>query len=234
MHDTVIRFINNREICQKAKTPKHKNRGLLEHIQFPSVPMHQLSMDFLQIDTRAASKVNILVVVDEFTKFAWGILVKTDNAKATANKLYRELYRKFGIPTVVHTDRGKTFVSRVIQLLDKIKHTTTTLYRPQSNATCERLNDTIISRLRSLPANQKHKWNLHVDSLIFAYNSTVHKSTGMSPYFVMFGRHRQFPHDLLVNIPEENKDNTLYLYTYSYVDERREETKLAFGTCADK
>ena len=147
MKKTVTNVVSTCERCQKSKTPKHKNRGPLEHIKSPSIPMHQLSMDFLLIDTRATSKLKILTVIDKFTKFAWAIIIKSENAKLTANKLYRELYTKFGVPSIVHTDRGKTFLSNVIHQLNKIisiKHTTTTPYRPQSNATCERFNKTLI------------------------------------------------------------------------------------------
>ena len=232
MKANVAEFVSKCDRCQKAKTPKYKNRGPLEHILSPSIPMHQLSMDFLMIDTRATSKVKILTVIDEFTKFAWGIIVKSENAKLTAEKLYRELYTKFGIPTVVHTDRGKTFLSNVIKQLNNmlsIKHTTTTPYRPQSNATCERLNETIISRIRSLPAKQKKNWNLHLDSLMLAYNSTVHESIGMSPYFAMFGRHPQIPQDLLVNIPHHDKHKSIQ----SYTEQRRDDLKEAFEACAE-
>ena len=56
MKKTVTNVVSTCERCQKSKTPKHKNRGPLEHIKSPSIPMHQLSMDFLLIDTRANSK----------------------------------------------------------------------------------------------------------------------------------------------------------------------------------
>ena len=133
----------------------------------------------------------------------------------------------------MHTDRGKTFLSNVIHQLNKIisiKHTTTTPYRPQSNATCERFNKTLISRIRSLHAEEKHRWNLHVDSLVFAYNSTVHESIGMSPYYAMFGRQPRLPLDLMMRIPNTYayEPNTIR----SYAEQRRQEMKGAFEECA--
>ena len=234
MKSTITKVISTCERCQKSKTPKHKNRGPLQHIQSPTIPMYQLSMDFLQIDTRANSKLKILSVIDEFTKFGWAITVKSENAKITAEKLYRELYTKFGIPAVIHTDRGQTFVSKIIKELNNIlsiKHTVTTSYRPESNATCERFNETIVTRIRSLPHREKSRWHLHVDSLIFAYNSTVHESIGMSPYYAMFGRHPKLPLDMMVRIPLDKHNEPVKIDTYA--KQRQKEMKEAFRTCAD-
>ena len=88
MKKTMTNIVSTCERCRKSKTLKHKNRDPLEHIKSPSIPMHQLSMDFLLIDTCATSKLKILTVIDEFTKFAWAIIVQS-NANLTANKLYR-------------------------------------------------------------------------------------------------------------------------------------------------
>ena len=178
MKQTVIMICTMCERCQKAKTVPTKNKGPLTHMQTPSRPMHQLSIDFLQIDTRAQTKCKILTCVDEFTKFAFGIIIKSENAVKTAEQLYKQIYTKYGIPEVVHSDRGATFLSKVLRELNKIlgiTHTVTTAYRPQSNGTCERLNGTIIDRIRTLNPQEKPRWHMHLDSLMLAYNSTVHE-----------------------------------------------------------
>ena len=65
----------------------------------------------------------------------------------------------FVIPQVIHTDQGKSFLSKVIKDLNKmlgIDHTLSPIYHPQSNGGCERLNRTLIEivdwniRLRDL------------------------------------------------------------------------------------
>ena len=221
------------ERCQRAKTPKTQNKGPLTHIITPSKPMHQLSIDFLSIDTKAQTKCKILTCVDEFTKHAFGIVVTSENAKKCAEHLYRHVYTKFGIPEVIHSDRGATFLSKVIQELNDllgIKHTITTPYRPQSNGSCERLNSTIISRMRTLQPKEKVRWHLHLDSLIFAYNSTVHESIGISPFSAMFGRHPKIPIDLLVRLPAT--DDKEVKSVKSFVSEREAELKESFDACA--
>ena len=162
--------------------------------------MHQLSIDFLAIDTKAQTKCKILTCVDEFTKYAFGILVKSGNAEKTAEALYRNIYTKFGIPEVVHSDQGATFVGKVLKELNNllgIRHTITTTYRPQSS--------TLISRIRTLQPREKKKWHFHVDSLVMAYNTTTHESTNTTPFQAMYGRHAKIPIDLLVHLPTKKK-----------------------------
>ena len=210
MKQNVIETISECERCQKAKTPATKNKGPLNHLITPKYPFHQLSIDYVSIDTRAKTKFKILTCIDEFTKFAFAIPVKSENAKRCAEVLYQQIYTKFGIPTIIHSDRGATFMSNILKELNtilNIKHTVTTAYRPQSNGTCERLNSTIINRIRTLAPGEKPRWNLHLDSLICAYNSTTHESIGMSPFYAMYGRQPIIPVDLLVRLPEVEDDD---------------------------
>ena len=59
----------------------------------------------------------------------------------------------------------------------------------------ERCNRTIINMLKALPEGEKKNWKYHLPKLSFAYNSTVSKTTGFSPFYLMFGRESKLPID---------------------------------------
>ena len=61
----------------------------------------------------------------------------------------------------------------------------------------ERQNRTLGNMLRALSKNEKNDWRKHLAKLAFACNSTVNKSTGFSPHFLMFGREAKLPIDLV-------------------------------------
>ena len=51
-----------------------------------------------------------------------------------------------------------------------------------------RYNRTLLDMLGTLRPNQKQNWKLYINPLVHAYNCTRNESTGLSPYFLMFGR----------------------------------------------
>ena len=83
MKVSVVDSCSTCERCQKAKTPKLWNHGPVNHIITPAKPMHQLSIDFLGVDTKAQTKFKVLTCVDEFSKYAFAIQVKSENAGKT-------------------------------------------------------------------------------------------------------------------------------------------------------
>ena len=81
---------------------------------------------------------------------------------------------------------------------------------------------TIINMLKTLNDKEKTNWNTSIIKLAFAYNSTINKSTGFSPYFLMFGRSARLPIDSIFGI-EPEKSNTK---TYNkFVEEWQEKMK---------
>ena len=45
-------------------------------------------------------------------------------------------------------------------------------------------------------------WEEHLRKICFAYNTSIHSTTGQTPFFLMFGRQVRLPVDLMYNLPE--------------------------------
>ena len=105
------------------------------------------------------------------------------------------------------TNQGTNFQSHLLKDLCKVANITklrTTSYHPEDNGNSERFNSTLINMIKTLGYEQKVKWTTHLNTLCSAYNSTVHSSTGFSPYWLMMGRKPRLVVDLNLgtNLPE--------------------------------
>ncbi|UYV70964.1 K02A2.6-like, partial [Cordylochernes scorpioides] len=79
---------------------------------------------------------------------------------------------------------------KYIQFLNEhqVQHTYSTPYHPQSNGLCEKMNDTILTKLRTnLQENPRLKWSSLLAKIVKDYYSTPHDVTGFSPNFLLFG-----------------------------------------------
>lgn len=141
------------------------------------------------------------MVTDLFTKYAWAIPTLDQTACTTANALWKVVIQPFGCPETLHSDQGPNFESRIIQELCQLygcRKTRTTPYHPQGNGGCERFNQTLLSLLGTLDADQQNNWVDCLPALVQAYNNSVHSTTGYAPSYLMFGRHVRLPADLLL------------------------------------
>jgi hypothetical protein len=74
-----------------------------------------------------------------------------------------------------------------------------------------------------LNPSQKSNWKAHEPSFVHAYNSKGHKSTGQSPYFLMFGREPRLPVDSAFGLDEKEEWTRK-----KYVEDLRFRLKTAF------
>ena len=176
--------------------------------------MQIVHIDFLTIESGKTDKDhNVLVVTDQFTRFAQAFITTSQTAQTTAKTLWDKYFVYYGFPEMIISDQGRNFKSRVISELCKlgrVKKLRTSPYHPQSNGQCERFNTTLLSMLGTLPPEGKATWTDKVGTLVHAYNSTKSAITGFSPHYLMFGREPKLPLDVTLGLPNPNMEAVIH------------------------
>ncbi|UYV84871.1 hypothetical protein LAZ67_X003796, partial [Cordylochernes scorpioides] len=155
-------------------------------------PLQMIGCDTIVLGTAAANTKHkfIQVFVDHATRYLWAYPTITNTAQAVTQCLDKIIKSVNSINTIL-TDNGKNFISKVFNKflsLQGIKHAYTSPYHPQCNGICEKLNDTIMTKLRiAVLEKPRCKWSSLLPRVVKNHNSTPHDVTGFSPLFLMYG-----------------------------------------------
>ena len=194
----VREYIMQCDRCIRFKQPTEKAPLCPLEVTYPFELIH---LDFLSIGGKKDTdkEINVLVVTDHFTRYACAFVTPNQTAATVANVLVDKYFSFFGWPQQILTDQGSCFESNIFKELlhlCQVKRLRTSPYRPSTNGSCERFNLTLIRMLGTLPVEAKKKWQDWVPTLAHAYNCTVSKVTGYSPYYLLFGRLPKLPLDI--------------------------------------
>lgn len=193
MSTDIKRFCSSCEICKESKTPNVNVRPVCGKPKLCSRPWEMISLDFLGPYPRSKKgNVWILVVCDFFSKFVLIQCLRNATAPAVCAFLETNVFTLFGAPSVCISDNAQVFKSGGFQkLLEKygVSHWNLAIYHPSPNPT-ERVNRVIVTAIRcALHKQTSHRdWDESIHIIAMAIRSSVHNSTGYSPYFVNFGR----------------------------------------------
>ncbi len=140
---------------------------------------------------KSKSSHTILTVVDRFSKACCFIpLPKRPTALETAEALCNYVFRFYGLPEDIVSDRGPQFTSWVwsafCQKLN-INVSLTSGYHPQSNGQVERLNQELTRFLRSYCHRNQADWSRFLLWAEYAQNSLCKPATGLTPFKCVLG-----------------------------------------------
>ena len=130
-----------------------------------------LCMDFTTMDPSRDGEENVLVLTDAFSKFSQAFVTPNQKALTMAKIIVDKWFYVYGIPSRIHSDKGRSFENAILEHLYSIygvKQSTTTPYNPHGNSTCERFNHMIHDLPKTLDKEQRANWPLHLSSLVFA------------------------------------------------------------------
>ena len=148
-------------------------------------------MDFITNLPKSSGYDSILVVVCYLTKMAHFIATKTTaTAVDVAQTFIDQVFRLHGIPKSIVSDRDPKFTSAFWKSVFKTLKTSlrfSTADHPETDGQTERLNQTLEIMLRHYVETSPNSWSKILPMAEFAYNSSVHNSTGKSPFFLVYG-----------------------------------------------
>ncbi len=149
-----------------------QNNSLLTHWQTPTSPC---TLDFITDLPTSDNNTCILVSVDKFSKACRLAPLKgLPTAMETAEVLFNHVFRNFGIPEDIVSDRGPQFISRVWRAFCSLLGVTISLssgYHPQSNRQTERKIQEIGRYLRTFCHGHHNSWNRFLARAEHAQNS---------------------------------------------------------------
>ena len=135
---------------------------------------------------------SILVVVDHsLTK---GVILlpcnKTITAEQVANLLLENLYKRFGLPDEIISDRGPLFATHAFRELLKLLNVTSKLlmaYHPQMDGATERVNQEIEAYLSIFCSSFPEEWAKKLFLVEFTHNNQRHAEWKHSPFELLHG-----------------------------------------------
>ncbi|UYV61244.1 hypothetical protein LAZ67_1004078 [Cordylochernes scorpioides] len=142
--------------CKTCQLTKSSNQPTLGQLIIPDTelqPAQVISADTIVMGTSAEKTKHkyIQVFIDHLTRYVWAFPTIKNTAQATLQCFNRILQVSLPIKHII-TDNGKNFNSKEFKRCLKvhnIKQTFTTPYHPQSNGMCEKVNGTIMTKLRA-------------------------------------------------------------------------------------
>ncbi|KAI5619999.1 hypothetical protein C0J50_20436 [Silurus asotus] len=178
MSNTVAEFVRGCNICAIPKTPRHLPIGKLVPLPTPQRPWSHIIIEFVTDLPRSEGFTCVLVVVDRFSKACRFVPLRSlPTALETAEALFYHVFRNYGLPEEIVSDRGSQFTSHVWRAFFRLLGVTVNLssgYHPQSNGQTEQkiqeLGRYLRTYCRFLPWAE------------YAQNSLRQDTTGLTPF----------------------------------------------------
>ena len=167
--------------------------GQLQPLPVPDRPWESIAMDFITDLPRSKNGNDaIWTIIDRFSKQAHFLPVKkTIKADHMARIFLAQIFKHHGMPKIIISDRDPRMTSLFWQALFENMGTKlhfSSAYHPQTDGQSEIANATVLDLLKCYVSDRQTEWEKYLPLVEFAYNNTIHSSTGKAPFEVIYGK----------------------------------------------
>lgn len=182
------------------------------------------------LPTTFTDKNYLLTVQDDLTKWLVAIPLENQTASEVAKALTENVLLIYSAPTIIRSDQGTNFLSEVFKETCKFwksKKIQTTAFNPMANGSLERSHAVIKDYLRTFVNHQPALWDEFIKAACFSYNTSVHSSTGFTPFELLFG--------FIPRLPSGVKKPPEIIYNYeNYVIDLKNKLQNSYLIARDK
>ena len=85
-----------------------------------SFPLELVCMDFLKLEPDRSGYQYILVITDNFSRYAQAVPTRDNSSRTVARVLWEQYFLHYGIPERLHSDQGREFDNNLIKGLSSL------------------------------------------------------------------------------------------------------------------
>nr|XP_051211257.1 uncharacterized protein LOC127328720 [Lolium perenne] len=219
-HNDAMAIVRACAGCQKYANQSHMPGSALKTIPL-TWPFAVWGMDMVgKFKTAPGGYTHLLVAVDKFTKWIEAKPIKKCDGK-TATKFLRELIYRYGYPHSIITDNGTNFAKgEMADFCEEkgIRLDLAAVAHPESNGQAERANQSILHGIKPrlmVPLERAAGcWAEELSSVLWGIRTTPNRSTGYTPFFLVYGAEAVMPTDIAYDSPR----------VANYVEEENEQS----------
>ena len=214
MRQSIEHYISSCSLCSKFNIARGKPAGHLKSYEPPSEVFQVMHMDFWgPVPTSSQGNRYVIVLTDNLSKYVMAKATPNNTAITTADFVVNDFIMIHGAPERLVTDNGVHFNNTLMDTITKsmnINHSFSAVFHPATNGQVERFNATFCTQLAKYYNENTNDWDKYLQSIVYAYNTGIHSTTGFPPYELAFGRKQRSPFDLTSQDITFTKPNEFY------------------------
>ena len=200
LYSVCQKVVRQCQVCQKmADKPKEQKYVLKDTSS--GYPWQKVSCDICgPLPETSKGNKYIITFKDCFTRFLEAYAIPDATATTTADIISEKIIARYGAPEVLLTDNGRNFTSKEIKSLCEaldITKTFTTPYNPKANGIVERAHRDLKKNLVKMMKVTGKEWDKQLAHTVLTLNTAINRTTGVSPYFALYGRNPVMPYDIV-------------------------------------
>ena len=187
----VAHFVEACEPCQQLKLPRQRTDFVMAT---PRPVVAQRFNQLVSIDVQGPfvpttlGNTYVLNISDIFSHFSVSLAISNTTTLTVATTLMNSWFQFFGVPQNILSDNGTNFTAEMfteMMTLFSTKGVLTTPYHPQANPV-ERFGRTLNTAIAKHVSECQNDWDQFLGLVNYAYNTSMHSVTGVSPAAVVF------------------------------------------------
>ncbi|BHF74535.1 hypothetical protein SprV_0501762100 [Sparganum proliferum] len=181
--------------CQKAKVGRH-NKVTIGTFLAPDARFAHVHIDLVGPFSTSRGCIYLLTAIDRFTRRPISTPIPNITADSVAHAFLEHWISHYGGPSIITTDRGQQFESRLFNNLTDLlgcSRTRTTAYHPSPNGLVERFHWQINASLRTHD-NPSH-WSEHLPLVMLGIRTALKPDLECSAAELVYGTTPRIPGD---------------------------------------
>ena len=197
--------------CQQCQLRSSYHPKVMINPTWVPTILRKFNLDVVEMGIKSSGYEYIVDTRDDLTGWLEAKRLTRKSSEAVAEFLWQDVICRFGCIPQITTDNGTEFKKAVNILARKYGITVVRIspYNPTANGMIERGHRTWINSIWKLCGKHKDRWSDWFYPAMWADRVTTRKSTGFSPYYLLYGKPHLFPFTrlsttLLTDHPEPN------------------------------